>query len=65
MTACLYPSLLERDTLPGLQVARAVAAQSSAYFHSWVALVRFPKGHRGRASGPDKPWALAAELLFE
>lgn len=31
------------DKLPGLQVARAVAALSIAYFHSWVALVRFPK----------------------
>ena len=34
---------MERDRLPGLQVARAVAALSIAYFHSWVALVRFPK----------------------
>ena len=36
-------SWVERDRLPGLQVARAVAALSIAYFHSWVALVRFPK----------------------
>ena len=34
---------MERDRLPGLQVARAIAALSIAYFHSWVALVRFPK----------------------
>ncbi len=36
-------SWVERDRLPGLQVARAIAAMSIAYFHSWVALVRFPK----------------------
>jgi exopolysaccharide production protein ExoZ len=36
-------SWVERDRLPGLQVARAVAALSIAYFHSWVVLVRFPK----------------------
>lgn len=34
---------VERDRLPGLQVARAIAALSIAYFHSWVALVRFPQ----------------------
>jgi exopolysaccharide production protein ExoZ len=34
---------LEKDRLPGLQVARAAAALSIAYFHSWVSLVRFPK----------------------
>jgi exopolysaccharide production protein ExoZ len=34
---------VEQDRLPGLQVARAVAALSIAYFHSWVALLRFPK----------------------
>lgn len=34
---------MERDRLPGLQVGRAVAAMSIAYFHSWVAISRFPK----------------------
>ena len=34
---------MERDRLPGIQVARAAAALSIVYFHSWVALVRFPK----------------------
>jgi exopolysaccharide production protein ExoZ len=28
---------------PGIQVARAVAALSIVYYHSWVALTRFPK----------------------
>jgi exopolysaccharide production protein ExoZ len=36
-------ALVQHDRLSGLQVARAVAALSIAYFHSWVALVRFPK----------------------
>jgi exopolysaccharide production protein ExoZ len=34
---------VQQDRLPGLQVARAIAALSIAYFHSWVALTRFPK----------------------
>jgi exopolysaccharide production protein ExoZ len=34
---------VQQDRLPGLQVARAIAAPSIAYFHSWVALTRFPK----------------------
>jgi exopolysaccharide production protein ExoZ len=29
--------------LPGVQVARGLAALSIAYFHSWVALLNFPK----------------------
>jgi exopolysaccharide production protein ExoZ len=32
------------DKLPGLQIARAVAALSIMYFHSWTVLERFPKG---------------------
>lgn len=34
---------MDQDRFPGLQIARAIAALSIAYFHSWVALVRFPK----------------------
>src|ERR1700730_3693489 len=34
---------VQQDRLPGLQVARAIAALSIAYFHSWVTLTRFPK----------------------
>lgn len=30
--------------LPGLQIARAIAALSIVYFHSWTVLDRFPKG---------------------
>ncbi|SDC38808.1 Peptidoglycan/LPS O-acetylase OafA/YrhL, contains acyltransferase and SGNH-hydrolase domains [Bradyrhizobium brasilense] len=33
---------MEQERLPGLQIARAVAALSIVYFHSWVALTRFP-----------------------
>jgi exopolysaccharide production protein ExoZ len=36
-------TLVSENKLDGLQVARAVAALSIAYFHSWTALVRFPK----------------------
>jgi peptidoglycan/LPS O-acetylase OafA/YrhL len=32
-----------QEKLPGIQIARAVAALSIAYFHSWVALLGFPK----------------------
>ncbi|NOJ43762.1 acyltransferase family protein [Bradyrhizobium australiense] len=33
---------MEQDKLPGLQIARAVAALSVVYYHSWVGIVRFP-----------------------
>jgi len=35
---------MKNDKLPGLQIARAVAALSIMYFHSWTVLDRFPKG---------------------
>jgi peptidoglycan/LPS O-acetylase OafA/YrhL len=35
---------MKDDKLPGLQIARAVAALSIMYFHSWTVLERFPKG---------------------
>jgi exopolysaccharide production protein ExoZ len=34
---------VQHDKLIGLQTARAVAALSIAYFHSWMALLAFPK----------------------
>jgi exopolysaccharide production protein ExoZ len=34
---------MNQDKLSGIQIARAIAALSIVYFHSWVALVRFPK----------------------
>ena len=43
MTSSDIRSTVQQDRLPGLQVARAIAALSIAYFHSWVALTRFPK----------------------
>src|SRR6266699_358002 len=33
---------MQQGKEPGLQIARAIAALSITYFHSWVALVRFP-----------------------
>lgn len=33
-----------QDKLPGIQLARAIAALSVCYFHSWTVLDRFPKG---------------------
>lgn len=33
-----------QEKLPGLQIARALAALSIVYFHSWTILDRFPKG---------------------
>lgn len=35
---------MEKDKLAGLQVARACAAISIAYFHSWHVTMQFPKG---------------------
>ncbi len=57
-------SWLERDRLPGLQVARAVAALSIAYFHSWVALVRFPKDTAFPLPILTSYGALAVDLFF-
>jgi peptidoglycan/LPS O-acetylase OafA/YrhL len=37
MSVVLFP---EKNKLEGLQIARAVAALSIAYFHSWVAALR-------------------------
>jgi exopolysaccharide production protein ExoZ len=34
----------EQDRLIGLQIGRGLAALSIAYYHSWVALNRFPEG---------------------
>src|SRR4051794_15892908 len=36
--------MMGQDRLVGLQIARALAALSIAYFHSWVAILRFPEG---------------------
>jgi len=33
--------------LPGIQIARAIAALSVVYFHSWTTLDRFPLFHYG------------------
>jgi len=50
--------------LPGLQIARAIAALSIVYFHSWTVLDRFPKG-----SAHPIPWLadygwLGVDLFF-
>jgi exopolysaccharide production protein ExoZ len=36
--------LIEREKLPGLQIARAIAALSIAYIHSWHVTMPFPPG---------------------
>jgi exopolysaccharide production protein ExoZ len=35
---------MERDKQPGIQIARAVAALTIVYYHSWVSITRFPEG---------------------
>jgi exopolysaccharide production protein ExoZ len=35
---------MERDKQAGIQIARAVAALSIVYMHSWVPITRFPEG---------------------
>src|SRR6266511_5718154 len=34
---------IERDRQAGIQIARALAALSIVYYHSWVSITRFPK----------------------
>jgi peptidoglycan/LPS O-acetylase OafA/YrhL len=55
---------MEPDKLPGVQVARAIAALSVAYFHSYIALRWFPQD----AIHPVEPFAtwgfLGVEFFF-
>jgi exopolysaccharide production protein ExoZ len=55
---------VERDRLPGLQVARAVAALSIVYFHSWVVLVRFPQNTAFPLPILSTYGGLAVDLFF-
>jgi exopolysaccharide production protein ExoZ len=55
---------VQQDRLPGLQVARALAALSIAYFHSWVALTRFPKGTAYQLPILTSHGGLAVDVFF-
>jgi peptidoglycan/LPS O-acetylase OafA/YrhL len=50
--------------LQGLQVARAVAAMTIVYFHSWVAIARFPKDTAYQIPGLTSYGHLAVDLFF-
>ncbi len=53
-----------RDKQVGIQVARAVAALSIVYFHSWVALTRFPKDTAYPIPGLSHYGWVAVDLFF-
>jgi exopolysaccharide production protein ExoZ len=55
---------MERDKQVGIQVARAVAALSIVYFHSWVAITRFPKGTAFPIPGLSHYGWVAVDLFF-
>jgi exopolysaccharide production protein ExoZ len=55
---------VDNGKLQGLQVARAVAAMTIVYFHSWVAIVRFPKGTAYQIPGLTNYGHLAVDLFF-
>jgi exopolysaccharide production protein ExoZ len=48
----------------GIQVARAIAALSIVYFHSWVSIVRFPKGTAYQIPGLTTYGWFAVYLFF-
>ena len=50
--------------LQGLQVGRAVAAMTIVYFHSWVAITRFPKDTAYQIPGLTSYGHLAVDLFF-
>lgn len=57
-------SMADQQRLPGLQVARAIAALSVAYFHSYIALRAFPDAAQIPIP-PLKQWGyLGVDLFF-
>jgi exopolysaccharide production protein ExoZ len=50
--------------LQGLQVGRAIAAMTIVYFHSWVAITRFPKDTAYQIPGLTSYGHLAVDLFF-
>jgi exopolysaccharide production protein ExoZ len=55
---------VDNSKLQGLQVARAVAAMTIVYFHSWVAITRFPKDTAYQIPGLTNYGHLAVDLFF-
>jgi len=55
---------MDHTRLPGIQIARAIAALSVVYFHSWTALDRFPKGTANPISFLAEHGALGVDLFF-
>src|SRR5690242_4289851 len=55
---------MNHDRLPGVQIARAVAALSVMYFHSWTALDRFPRGTAHPIAFLAEHGALGVDLFF-
>lgn len=55
---------MERDKQVGIQVARAIAALSIVYFHSWVAVARFPKDTAFPIPGLSSYGWVAVDLFF-
>jgi exopolysaccharide production protein ExoZ len=55
---------MERDKQVGIQVARAIAALSIVYFHSSVAIIRFPKDTAFPIPGLSHYGWVAVDLFF-
>ncbi len=55
---------MNRDKQIGIQVARAVAALSIVYYHSWTSIVRFPKGTAYQIPGLTTYGWFAVYLFF-
>jgi exopolysaccharide production protein ExoZ len=53
-----------RDKQVGIQVARAIAALSIVYFHSWTSIVRFPTGTAYQIPGLSYYGWFAVDLFF-
>jgi peptidoglycan/LPS O-acetylase OafA/YrhL len=55
---------MNRDKQAGIQIARAVAALSIVYFHSWVSITRFPKDTAYPIPGLSSYGGYAVDLFF-
>lgn len=55
---------LPMQKMPGIQIARAVAALSVCYFHSWTVLDRFPQNSGYPIPGLSKYGWLGVDLFF-
>src|ERR1700722_19042524 len=53
-----------KDKQIGIQVARAIAALSIVYFHSWVSITRFPTGTAFQIPGLTSYGWFAVDLFF-